>query len=193
MDIRCLGRRAALIGVTAAVSLFSFGCNSSFSDPFWKRPVGQKFFVPANSDNQFPVDLNSEGLATRATLIKLVRNADLSSSRSAQSTLSVGQGPSMKSITLLGKSGLKHAYDLERFKKINDTDECRAISNDIRELLSSYPDLILVCGSEFTNGFRSAAEVSIVMSDGAEYSFTNWGSHFSEGTGYRVVIQSLNF
>lgn len=193
MDIRCLVKKAALIGATAAVSLLSFGCNSGFSDPFWKRPVGQKFFVPANPESQFPVDLNSDALETRATLLKLVRQSDLGSSRSAQATLSVAEGPSLKSITLLSKSGLKEIYDMERFKKINDTEECRGISRDIRELLSSYPDLILVCGSEFTNGFRSAAGVSITMSDGAEYSFTNWGSHFSEGTGYRVVIQSLNF
>lgn len=193
MDIRCLGRKAALIGVTAAMSLLSFGCNSGFSDPFWTRPAGQKFTVPASSSDRMPLDSYSDAFETRATLLKIGRQVDVGSSRSSLSSLDSGQSVIFKSLTIIGKNGLSSSYDMERIKKINNTAECQSISSDIKEVLISYPDLILVCGAEFTDSFRTAASVSLITTDGVERSFTNWGVNFSEGSGYRVVIQSLIF
>lgn len=184
-------KSVALWGAVSSTFIFS-GCNSSFSDPFASRPVGEKFIVPADPQSQFPMNLYSETLVTRATLIKLSASSDVANSRSGFATLSASSGVKFKSITLLGKHGFKDVYDVDRIKKLNDTQDCRAIASDMREIMMSYPDLLLVCGIDFTNDFRAATNVFVKTEDGKEHEFTSWGSHFSDGAGYRVVIQSLS-
>ena len=183
-------KSAVLWGVVSAAFLLS-GCNSSFSDPFAPRPVGQKFFVAPDADNQFPMTLHSETLVTRATLLKVSLKEDLANSRSGFASISAGQVASFKSVALLGKHGFKDVYDLDRIKKLNDTQECKAIEGDVKDIMMSYPGMVLVCGVDFTNEFRAATSVFVTTADGKEHEFSSWGSHFSEGAGYRVVIQSL--
>jgi len=192
MDIKGITAKTLLLGVALSLPVFLTSCNSSFSDPLATRPVGEKFFIPANPDNQFPLNLYSETLVTRATLIKLSVTSDVANSRSAFASLSASLGVKFKSIALLGKHGFKDVYDVDRIKKLNDTQDCRAIASDMREIMMSYPDLLLVCGIDFTNDFRAATNVFVKTEDGKEHEFTSWGSHFSDGAGYRVVIQSLS-
>jgi hypothetical protein len=192
MDIKGITPRTLLRSVALSLPVFLTSCNSSFSDPLAPRPVGEKFFVPADPQSQFPMNLHSETLVTRATLIKVSGKSDVANSRSGFATLTAGSGVKFKSIALLGKHGFKDVYDIDRIKKINDTQDCRAIAIDLREIMMSYPDLTLVCGIDFTNDFRAATNVFVTTEDGKEHEFTSWGSHFSDGAGYRVVIQSLS-
>ena len=192
MDFKYVTVKTALFwGV--CLSSFLFGaCNQSFSDPFVAPPIGQKFYIPAYPDGKTSMSLNSESVKTRATLIKLTDSSGIGNSRSAHSSFGAADPIGFKSITLLGKYDLKQVYDQLRIKKLNDTDACRAIANDMKELLMSYPGMTLVCGLDFTNDFRAALSVTAVTEDGKEHSFTSWASHFSDGAGYRVVIQSLS-
>ncbi|MEI6834282.1 MAG: hypothetical protein WCL28_09855 [bacterium] len=192
MDIKGITPSTLLLSVALSLPISLTSCNSSFSDPLAPRPVGEKFFVPADPQSQFPMNLHSETLVTRATLIKLSGTSDVANSRSGFATLSASSGVKFKSIALLGKHGFKDVYDVDRIKKLNDTQECRAIASDIREIIMSYPDLLLICGIDFTNDFRAATTVFVTTEDGKQHEFTSWGSHFSDGAGYRVVIQSLS-
>jgi hypothetical protein len=192
MDIKDVtAEKALLLGV--CLSSFLIGaCNQGFSDPFVAPPIGQKFYIPSYPDGQTTMSLTSESVKTRATLIKLATSSEILNSRRVHSSVGAETPIGFKSITLLGKYDSKEVYDQLRIKKLNDNDECRATANDIRELLMSYPSMTLVCGLDFTNAFREALSVTVVTDDGKEHSFTSWASHFSDGAGYRVVIQSLS-
>lgn len=168
------------------------GCNASFSDPFAEPPIGQKFFVPPDPDNKLPMNLHSETVVTKATLIKLKRSDELGSSRSSFSAIGHNAPLDFKSITVVRKDGFKDVYDRERIRKINNTSECQGIKSDIKELMMSYPDLHLVCGHDFTSRLRTALTVIMTTTDGKEHEFTSWGSHFSDGERYRVVVQSFS-
>jgi hypothetical protein len=191
MEINKLSLKSALLlGVVSTIALFS-GCNAGFRDPFVSPPIGQKFVVPADPPSKFPMTLHSESVATRATLIKLTDSSEMGSSRSAHSSFGSKSPIGLKSIVLLGKHGFKDLYDQERIKKLNDSEECRGIANDTKELTLSYPGMTLVCGLDFTNELRAAISVTVIAEDDKERAFTSWGSHFSDGAGYRVVIQSF--
>lgn len=178
---------AALVGLTLSTA----GCNSSWSDPFASRPVGQKFSVPANPDNQFPMSLSAETLLTRATLVKLSRISDMVSSRDGVSSVGDGNRIGFKSIALIGKHQYKDIYTLDRIQSLNQSDECKAIQSDIRDMLKIYSGLTLVCGGEFTRAFREALTVIVTTDDGKDHEFTSWGSQWSDVGGYRVVVQSI--
>jgi hypothetical protein len=168
------------------------GCSAIWSDPFAAPPVGQKFVVMPDPPSQFPLSIHAETLVTRATIVKLGRVSDLSSSRSGVGTIASGNDSvEFKSISLVGKHGFKDVYTLERIRKLNETDECKGIRSDLKDLLSMYSGTTLVCGSEFTNAFREALTVTVTTEDGKEVEFTSWGSNWSEVGGYRVVIQSM--
>ncbi len=169
------------------------GCSAAWSDPFAAPPIGQKFVVMPDAPSQFPLNIHAETLLTRATIIKLARVSDLSSTRSGVATMSVSKDElAFKSISLTGKPGFKDVYTLDRIKKLNETDECRGIRSDLKDLLTMYSGMTLVCGSEFTNAFREALSVTVTADDGKEVEFTSWGSNWSEVGGYRVVIQSMS-
>jgi hypothetical protein len=192
MDVKDATVRTALLWGVCLTSFLFGACNQSFSDPFIAPPIGQKFYIPAYPDGQTTMSLNSESVKTRATLIKLSDSSEIGNSRRVHSSIGAKAPIGFKSITLLGKYDSKEVYDQVRIKKLNDTDECRAIAIDMKELLMSYPGMTLVCGLDFTNDFRAALSVTAVTEDGKEHSFTSWASHFSDGAGYRIVIQSLS-
>lgn len=169
------------------------GCSAVWSDPFAAPPIGQKFVVMPDPPSKFPLNSYAETLVTKATIIKLGRLSDLSSTRSSVSTIgSANDVVTFKAISLLGKPGFKDVYSLERIKKLNETAECKGIQSDLKDLLSMHSGMTLVCGSEFTNAFREALTVTVTTDDDKEVEFTSWGSNWSEVSGYRVVIQSMS-
>jgi len=184
-------KRQFFVAALAGVTLSTAGCNSSWTDPFASRPVGQKFSVPPNPDNQFPMSLSAETLVTRATVVKLSRISDMTSSRDVLSSVGAGERIAFKSIALIGKHQYKDIYTMDRIQRLNQSDECKGIQSDIRDMLKIYSGLTLVCGEEFTRSFREALTVIVTTEDGKYYEFTSWGSQWSDVGGYRVVIQSM--
>ena len=175
------------------MGLLLTGCSAVWGDPFAAPPIGQKFVVMPDAPSQFPMTNHAETLVTRATVIKLGRLSDLSSSRSGLGTIGSSNDVVMfKSISLVGKHGFKDVYTLDRIKKFNETDECKGIRTDLKDLLSMDAGMTLVCGTEFTNAFREAVIVVVTTEDDKEVEFTSWGSNWSEVGGYRVVIQSMS-
>lgn len=169
------------------------GCSAVWTDPFAAPPVGQKFVVMPDSSSQFPMTNHAETLVTRATIVKLGRVSDLTSTRSGLGAMgSSNDNVTFKSIGLIGRHGFKDVYTLERIRKFNETDECKGIRTDLKDLLSMYSGMTLVCGSEFTNAFREAVIVIVTTENDREVEFTSWGSNWSETGGYRVVIQSMS-
>ena len=184
-------KRQFFVAALAGLTLSTAGCNAGWSDPFASRPVGQKFSVPPNPDNQFPMSLSAETLVTRATVVKLSRISDMASSRDVVSSVGDGARIAFKSIALIGKHQYKDIYTMDRIQRLNQSDECRAIQSDIRDMLKIYSGLTLVCGEEFTRAFREALIVIVTTDDGKDHEFTSWGSQWSDVGGYRVVIQSM--
>lgn len=176
--------------VVLSITLLT-GCEMTWTDPFASRRVGEWFFVPANPDSEFPLSKSSETLTTRATLINLSRDSDLSSSRAGGLGLGTGEKIKLESITFLGKNDEKLVYGKAQLDSMNENAECRSIQSDIKDMLMMYPNMTLVCGRDFVRIFQEAPGISVKTTDGLERQFTSWSSHWSDFGGYRVVIQSL--
>lgn len=193
MDIKGITPRTLLLGVALSLPVFLTSCNSRFNDPFAPRPIGEKFFVPANPEHHSATSLHSAPLVVRATLLKLSKTSVKAGADISLGNLALSGRIELQSITFIGKQGQKQVYDSERIKTSNSTQECRSIESDIKELLTSYPDLTLVCDPKFTELFSEASSVVVKTGDNREREFTSWGTEFSDGPGYRVVFQSLAF
>ena len=181
------------LGISLLAGLF-MGCNTSVSDPFASPPyaVGQKFFVPPDPINKVSLSLSSETLTTRATVVKLSRINEMSSSRSGVSTLGADSGLELKSIIVIGKEDARLELTIDKIKKINDSPECGAIANELRDLLALNQGMTLVCDEEFTKAFRLAKGVVVKTKNGQESEFTSWGSQWVDLSGYRVVFQAMS-
>lgn len=180
-----------------AISLlpvFLMGCNTSVSDPFSNPtfPVGQKVFVPPDPVNKVSLSLNSETLTTRATVLKLSRINEMASSRSSLSAVGSQSGLELKSIIVIGKDGVRIEMTTDRIKKINDSPECAAIANELRDLLALNQGMTLICDEEFTKAFRLAKGIIVNTKNGQESEFTSWGSQWVDLSGYRVVFQAMS-
>lgn len=174
--------------------VFLMGCNTSVSDPFSSPtfPVGQKVFVPPDPINKVSLSLNSETLTTRATVLKLSRINEMASSRSGLSTVGSEAGVELKSLTVIGKDGVRIEMTADRIKKINDSPACAAIANELRDLLALNQGMTLICDEEFTKAFRLAKSAIITTKDGQDSEFTSWGSQWLDLSGYRVVFQAMS-
>lgn len=182
----------SLIQLSLALStILLMGCDRSWTDPFAPRRVGERFFVPANPDNEFPLSLTSETLSTRATLVKLSRVSDIPSSRTGTSSFGSLEKINLESITFYGKHQDQIVFTKDQLEKMNDNAECKSITSDIKDMLIMYPNMKLVCGQEFTRIFQESLGLSVRTEDGLTRNFTSWASHWSDLGGYRVVIHSL--
>ena len=174
-------------GLMAAMLPFLiFGCNSSvWSDPFASPPVGQKFFVaPTASGSDYGLSSSNSVMMTRAALLNFGPSARTAGSRAPS--------VSFKSLTLIKADQVKDIYTEERIGLLNDSQECRAIQADIRELLDAYPQAILVCGEPFSTALSGAQGAVITTEDGKDHEFTSWGTHWSDVGAYRVGVHSLS-
>jgi hypothetical protein len=192
MDLKALKSMTGTCSTAITMSLFLAACNANFSDPFARHPIGQKFFVPPNSDKDSSMSLNAETLRQRATLLKINYIGPPENTGKAVSSLGSEAPLDFKFISFVGWDSKMEVYDLERIKKLNDSRECQEIARDVEDLILSYPDLRLICGEDFADRFQSALSLTVTTVDGKEHHFTSWGSHLSDGPGYQLMIRSLN-
>lgn len=167
------------------------GCDVAWTDPFAPRRVGEAFFVPANPDSEFPLSTSSETLSTRATVLKLSFASDIYSSRSGASSLGSGEKINLESITFFGKNKDQIVFTKDQLERMNANADCQSIVSDTKDMVMMYPNMTLVCGSDFVRLFQESQGISVKTEDGLTRYFTSWASHWSDLGGYRVVVHSL--
>ena len=99
----------------------------------------------------------------------------------------------IKSLAFYGSEQAPILYTAENLRLTNSPGHCDAIRSEINDMLTMYPDMMLLCGEEFSRAFSNAGSVVITTEDDVDHQFTSWGIHSPGLVSSQVPIYSISF
>jgi hypothetical protein len=168
-----------LMAATIAVGLAA--CTGAFDDPFvseTKPKVYESKTISLADDSVRPI-----------SIIQISHELDRYVEANGTRRLVEGGRVSWSAISVADTAGNKVS---KTSSEISSKTQCLSSSPDIKELIKSYSNLVVVCDEELLQTLRNAALISIVGTDGREHTSTSWGLGLHNVGLSNVLIYSVS-